>query len=131
MKDIVFVPYSSSKYEGLNGILVSCGSRTSLKIWELKSETFVPYHEYVGHGDESAVSNTNLKNTSCCLLHEIFNPEMNPKQLKLRTGEFIDDMRYLCCDVIELSNVFTLQEHDSEVLNTLCCVTACSDGIVR
>lgn len=113
VKDLVYVPMSSSKqYKDalFHGTIVSCGSRTSLKIWDFMSCS-------------NHVTETNNQ-ISCSLLTEIFNPEMNPKQLKLRTGDVIDDMRYLCCDVA------FLETNDGNNGYKLC-VCACSDGVAR
>lgn len=129
VKDIVFVPYHSAKYttdRSLQGMFISCGSRTALKIWTLKCSGFSTYARDLSHSGDDVVDVT------CCISFEIFNPEMNPKQLKLRTGEFIDDMRYLSCDAFELlRQQLPSAADDEEALHVVCCVCACSDGVAR
>ena len=139
VKDITFLP-SSQITTRLSGQLLSCGSRTSLKKWYLDCPSFTPLStilktSYANADHETPVSppiilspiTTNKTDLSCCLETEIFNPEMNPKQLKLRTGEFIDDMRYMSCDVCPL-----IDDKNENVSNgSLVCACACSDGAVR
>eukprot|EP00111_Clytia_hemisphaerica_P016339 TCONS_00048381-protein len=139
VKDITFMP-SSQNSSRLSGNLISCGSRTSLKKWYLDCPSFISRSTILKtcftNGDHEASLtpstilppfNKNKTDLSCCLATEIFNPEMNPKQLKLRTGEFIDDMRYMSCDVWPLLD--NVNENVSE--GTFVCACACSDGAVR
>ena len=124
VKDLSFIPKTNSSSTEqndsgiLNGYLISCGSRTSLKKWSLNCSDFTPRGSLTEQQNRSCGSD----DITCCLQSEIFNPEMNPKQLKLRTGEFIDDMRFMSCDTSFL---------DDELGDVIICVCACSDGAVR
>lgn len=134
VKDISFLPsiVASSRQQGrLNSIahhhFISCGSRTSLKKWSITCPNFstASSSAILENGIQNSDDSYNEKpdDVTCSLKSEIFNPEMNPKQLKLRTGEFIDDMRFMSCDSCYLDS-------DSST-DIIVCVCACSDGAVR
>ena len=141
VKDISFLPSSivkSSRQQSSNSIgqqhhFVSCGSRTSLKKWSVACPNFkiTSPPAILGNRIQNAGSsyyNEKLSDdVTCSLKSEIFNPEMNPKQLKLRTGEFIDDMRFMSCDSCYLDN----DGNNGGDTDVLVCVCACSDGAVR
>jgi len=121
VKDLSFFSSPSSPPDScIQGTLFSCGSRTSLKKWNLTCRGFLPLALTV---TDSLPQTQN--GIACCLETEIFNPEMNPKQLSQRTGEFIDDMRFLSCDT------FALDHTQGFSTERICCVCACSDGVVR
>ena len=111
----------------LNGHFVSCGSRTSLKKWSLACPNFtaIPLSTILDATQEYDGCIGESDDVTCCLQSEIFNPEMNPKQLRLRTGEFIDDMRFMSCDSCFLN------DDNSNNSDVIVCVCACSDGAVR
>ena len=133
IKDICFVPLKLSNQEInetteqiFEGLFVSSGSRTSLKLWMLRDTIFTCVKDEV----KSPAINMNSLNHqfSCSLMAEIYNPETTLKKLKLKDRSLVDDMRYLSCDAFVLSEFYP---ELCNVGNLLCCVCACSDGVVR
>ena len=121
IRDLSFVPMKCDGKNGggLEGYLISSGSRTSLKVWTLKDNRFSIYRGADVAYEKKSLSQTDNHEFSCSLQCEIFTPETKLKKLKLKDQSLIDDMRYLSCSSFLLSE------------DILCCVCACSDGFVR